>query len=245
MKTAVFRCSCQLCWVTLTSFISHTPLLHIILLLLLSLSRRRKKSLSQLRRQERRQREALVRAEKSASTTTHIEEPENVTSNDIHIETIPEAEVRNSSEKIATNPAEESSNSFKCNHCDYTNTTEKGLAQHIRRKHKISQVDGNLDFSDEELDSINCVSVTHKISVNEKKNSDEVIKDLTYFELWDNVHGFDVKEDAGIFSVEVTCEKKYYEGDFTVSQVASSLMSLPWPPDYTVISSQAPSYLTL
>ena len=41
VKTAVFRCSCQLCWVTLKSFISHTPLLHIILLLL-SLSRRKK-----------------------------------------------------------------------------------------------------------------------------------------------------------------------------------------------------------
>ena len=206
---------------------------------------KKKKSPSQLRRQERRQREALERAEKSVPTTTNTEEAENVTSNDVHIETIPEVEVRNSSEKIAINPAEESSNSFKCNQCAYTNTTEKGLGQHIRRKHKISQVDGNLDFSDEEIDSINYVSVTHKVSVNEKKNSDEVIKDLTYFELWDNVHGFDVKEDAGIFSVEVTCEKKYYEGDFTVSRAASSLTSLPWPPDYTVISSQAPSYLTL
>ena len=81
--------------------------------------------------------------------------------------------------------------------------------------------------------------------VNEKKNIDEIINELTYFELWDNVHVFTVREDSDIFSVEVTCEKKYYEGDFTVSRAASSLKSLPWPPDYTVISSQAPSYLTL
>ena len=89
------------------------------------------------------------------------------------------------------------------------------------------------------------MSVTHKISVNEKKNIDEIINELTDFELWDNVHGFTVKEDSDIFSVEVNCEKKYYKGDFTVSRAASSLKSLPWPPDYTVISSQAPSYLTL
>ena len=81
--------------------------------------------------------------------------------------------------------------------------------------------------------------------VNEKKNIDEIINELTDFELWDNVHGFTVKEDSDIFSVEVTCEKKYYKGDFTVSRAASSLKSLPWPQDYTVISSEAPSYLTL
>ena len=40
------------------------------------------------------------------------------------------------------------------------------------------------------------MSVTHKISVNEKKNIDEIINELTYFELWDNVHGFTVKEDG-------------------------------------------------
>ena len=160
-----------------------------------------------MRRQERRQKEAVVRAEKSRSTSTNSEEPENASSN------ILEAEVNNASVKIAINPAEESCNNFKCNHCDYSNTTEKGLGQHIRRKHKISQVDGNIEFSDEETECINFVSVTYKISINEKKNIGEIINELTDFELWDNVHGFTVKDDSDIFSVEVTCEKKYYEGD--------------------------------
>ena len=39
---------------------------------------------------------------------------------------------------------------FKCDQCAYTNATEKGLSQHIRMKHRISQVDGNYD-SEEEL----------------------------------------------------------------------------------------------
>ena len=31
---------------------------------------------------------------------------------------------------------------FKCDQCSYINTTNKGLRQHIRMKHKISQLDG-------------------------------------------------------------------------------------------------------
>jgi hypothetical protein len=31
---------------------------------------------------------------------------------------------------------------FKCDQCSYSNTTDKGLRQHIRMKHRISQLDG-------------------------------------------------------------------------------------------------------
>ena len=71
--------------------------------------------------------------------------------------------------------------------------------------------------------------------------------DLTYFELWDNIQisHFNVKEvELGIFSVEVTCLEKEYPEDFTVSRAANLLTSLSWPPDYSFISSQPPSYLT-
>ena len=39
---------------------------------------------------------------------------------------------------------------FVCDQCEYANISEKGLAQHKRMKHRISQVDGLID-SDEDL----------------------------------------------------------------------------------------------
>ena len=50
--------------------------------------------------------------------------------------------------EVAVNPA--SSIDFHCDQCDYANASEKGLAQHKRMKHRISQVDGIID-TDEEL----------------------------------------------------------------------------------------------
>ena len=44
--------------------------------------------------------------------------------------------------------AEEPSLPIVCDQCDYSNTTEKGLNQHVRMKHRISQVDGNEDFEE-------------------------------------------------------------------------------------------------
>ena len=39
---------------------------------------------------------------------------------------------------------------FECDQCEYANKSEKGLSQHKRMKHRISQVDGFID-SDEEF----------------------------------------------------------------------------------------------
>jgi hypothetical protein len=44
-------------------------------------------------------------------------------------------------EKLADNSTS-SSLCFKCDQCDYTNCTDKGLNQHVRMKHRISQLDG-------------------------------------------------------------------------------------------------------
>ena len=49
-------------------------------------------------------------------------------------------------------------------------------------------MDGNLDLSDEESDSIIGVPVTYNVSVSKKK--DEIRNDLTYFKLLDNVQIF-------------------------------------------------------
>ena len=41
--------------------------------------------------------------------------------------------------------------SFKCDQCDFVGASDKGLKQHTRMKHRISQVDGN----DSELEECN------------------------------------------------------------------------------------------
>ena len=44
---------------------------------------------------------------------------------------------------------EEPSVQYHCDQCDYVNAAEKGLRQHIRMKHRISQVDGMHDLEEE------------------------------------------------------------------------------------------------
>ena len=42
---------------------------------------------------------------------------------------------------------------FKCDQCDYSNISEKGLRQHKRMKHRISQLDGMNDEEESTEDS--------------------------------------------------------------------------------------------
>ena len=98
-------------------------------------SAKKKKSPSQLRRQERRRQEGL---------STQKEDSETLAS-----ENVVGADIEKPAVKPADNSADESVPQFKCNQCLYTNITEKGLAQHIRMKHKISQVDGNIDSEED------------------------------------------------------------------------------------------------
>ena len=46
----------------------------------------------------------------------------------------------------------ESTPVFKCEQCDYTNNSEIGLAQHLRMRHRISQVDGNIDLEEKDTE---------------------------------------------------------------------------------------------
>ena len=59
------------------------------------------------------------------------------------VEVFPSATPQQAAEKTAVNavPQQESSISeFKCEQCDYKSTSERGLKQHARIKHRISQV---------------------------------------------------------------------------------------------------------
>ena len=87
--------------------------------------KKKKKSPSQIRREEkRREARKLKIAEKVAEVSSS-------------------ATLQQAAEKTAVNavPQQESTTSeFKCEQCDYKSTSERGLKQHTRIKHRISQV---------------------------------------------------------------------------------------------------------
>ena len=44
-----------------------------------------------------------------------------------------------------------------CDQCSYTNISKKGLEQHIRMKHWISQVDCSMDSEEETKEELHCI----------------------------------------------------------------------------------------
>ena len=86
---------------------------------------KKKKSPSQVRREERR------REARKLKTAEQV------------VEALPSATPQQAAEKTAVHavPQQESTTSeFKCEQCDYKSTSERGLKQHARIKHRISQV---------------------------------------------------------------------------------------------------------
>ena len=61
--------------------------------------------------------------------------------------------------------SETSSSVKKCDQCEYSNDTEKGLNQHIRMKHKIAQIDGLEDSDPESPNESDVKSKTDKVNV--------------------------------------------------------------------------------
>ena len=55
---------------------------------------------------------------------------------------------------------------------------------------------------------------------------------------------FSVEKESEIFSAELTIQREDFLEDFNVSLAPSILESLPWPPDYSVISSQPLRFLS-
>ena len=121
------------------------------------------KSPSQLRRQERRQREALAKA---FSPTNITEE-----SDEVLTENVVEGENETPAVKVVGSPVKDSYLIFKCDQCTYTNATDKGLSQHVRMKHRISQVDGNIDLEEEDSKEVNVT--TRKLSDDDNLEKNE------------------------------------------------------------------------
>ena len=155
----------------------------------------------------------------------------------------------------------------KCDQCDYSNDTEKGLNQHIRMKHKIAQIDGledsdletpkKPDESKSKTDKVNVkepevledpsevtvtvkeVSKIFKITVKEsiKDRIDEELESLGN----DNITEFRVQPEHNNFSVKVSCRE--FDKSFTASSAVGLLKSFPWPDGFNVTSSEPTTYL--
>ena len=186
----------------------------------------KKKTPSQLRRQEQRQCEARKKADEAMSKTHTTDSEKNVSDSDIvskskEGEIILEGEVEMPDVKQVVSSAETSSQ-FKCEECNYTNITVKGLAHHTRMKHRISQVDGTIDSDSEELkdsepltmeldeNSVNYVSQTFKISSKELKSVEDIEKEILSTNIWKDIilSGFTVEEDLQDFKIEVSCSRQ-------------------------------------
>ena len=122
----------------------------------------KKKSPSQLRRQERRRKEAVTEADKALITPKPTEIvitlSDNVTPSDIT-----EAhENSNMAEKpiYSTLP-------FKCDQCEFVGASEKGVKQHTRLKHRISQLDGQDDHEESESEKSPCPIIKHMVATEE------------------------------------------------------------------------------
>ena len=137
----------------------------------------KKKSPSQLRRQERRQYEASTKSQKAASKESASSNLGDGNTGEIATSSETEkdlpdqeyvdvgAEDPNNSEKEDTNILTETvaieaaektvllGIQFKCDQCGYENASDKGLRQHIRMKHRISQLDGQDDCKVDSSDS--------------------------------------------------------------------------------------------
>ena len=127
---------------------------------------KKKKSPSQLRRQERRRQGTLARAEEAASpigvkkaaSTENFEKAGNTENAEVNVqgaekdssdnmyrEVVQEAEMEKPAEKLDKIHVEEICLNLKCDQCEYTNSTTRGLSQHTRMKHRIPQLDGHID----------------------------------------------------------------------------------------------------
>ena len=84
-------------------------------------------------------------------------------------EVVKEAEIEKPAEKLEEMHVKEICLNYKCDQCEYTNSTEKGLSQHARMKHRISQLDGNTDIS-EDTDTRNETQPLANSTINTSEN---------------------------------------------------------------------------
>ena len=92
----------------------------------------------------------------SSTPSTASEEAEPSTAS-----VVPAAELASELQETETieDPAPVSSPVFNCDQCYYTTNTGKGLGQHVRMRHRISQVDGTVDSDEENAEESNLVTL--------------------------------------------------------------------------------------
>lgn len=66
---------------------------------------------------------------------------------------------------------------FKCDHCDYTNKSTKGLNVHIRIMHQIVQLDGLPDNLDDDRDEDDRDDQQYECQIQTDKNEKEPLLD--------------------------------------------------------------------
>ena len=122
----------------------------------------------------------------------------------------------------------------KCNHCDYIAASEKGLKQHIRMKHRETQLDSRLPSTPESLREPPARRKSLTMSPIAATNRDE--KDENPYKCWAPVDGcdeaFNCEEDLKHHidydhssTICHNCKEEFWEQDYE----ACPACSFVWP----------------
>jgi hypothetical protein len=95
----------------------------------------------------------------SSTASTASEEAEPSTASGVPTTTAAEPASELQETETIEDPAPVSFPVFNCDQCNYTTNTGKGLGQHVRMRHRISQVDGTVDSDEENSEESNLVTL--------------------------------------------------------------------------------------
>ena len=135
----------------------------------------------------------------------------------------------------AAQAKDEDSVDFKCDQCNYVSTTDKGLQIHIGKKHKISQIDGVVDFLEEHKQTQTDVfsdyeEIPFKID-HEADDAARVIeaklKPPKYVE--DSKYGLGILSsfDDGVICYKFKCQNAQNKEDYFENEVLTYKITLP------------------
>ena len=133
----------------------------------------KKKSTSQLRREAKRREE---RDKKVAEELTDIIKPT--------AKVVVKVSGIEADDNITLTEEAEEILRFKCDQCDYDSISEKGLRQHMRMKHQISQVDGADNTEDESREE------TIPLTASEVDENNSKVKNANPFQWGTKVKNF-------------------------------------------------------
>ena len=110
------------------------------------------------------------------SNTVNVQGAEKDSSDNMYREVVQEAEMEKPAEKLDKIHVEEICLNFKCDQCEYTNITARGLSQHTRMKHRISQLDGHIDeiTADVAVQTLDVKNYKDSVTQTEEVKEDEM-----------------------------------------------------------------------